>query len=206
MLHSDLISGHLGVNRKIAKVRQRFYLVGIKQDVSKFCQGCIQCQSSNPSTSTPKAPMKQCIVGAPIERVYLVGPPYKTPRGKSYILVIANYFTRWTEAFALPNIEARTVAKVFVFEFVCRFGVPRQVHTDQGTQFEGKLFQEMCSLFRIDKLRTTTFHPQSDGLVERFNRTLKAMLTKIVSQTQRGRDIYLPLVLMAYRTSVHDST
>lgn len=115
MLHSDLISGHLGVNRKIAKVRQRFYLVGIKQDVSKFCQGCIQCQSSNPSTSTPKAPMKQCIVGAPIERVYLVGPPYKTPRGKSYILVIANYFTRWTEAFALPNIKARTVAKVFVF-------------------------------------------------------------------------------------------
>lgn len=64
----------------------------------------------------------------------------------------------------------------------------------------------MCSLFRIDKTRTTTFHPQSDGLVERFNRTLKAMLTKFVSQTQRDWDIYLPLVLMAYRTSVHDST
>lgn len=208
MLHSDPISGHLGVNRTIAKVRQRFYWVGIKQDVSKFCQECIQCQSSNPSTSTPKAPMKQYIVGAPLERVALdlVGPLIRTPRGKSYILVIADYFTRWTEAFALPNIEARTVAKVFVFEFICRFGVPRQVHTDQGTQFEGKLFQEMCSLFRIDKTRTTTFHPQSDGLVERFNRTLKAMLTKFVSQTQRDWDIYLPLVLMAYRTSVHDST
>lgn len=82
--------------------------------------------------------MKQYIVGAHLERVGLdlEGPLIRTPRGKSYILVIADYFTRWTEAFVLPNIEARR-AKVFVFKFICRFGIPRQVHTGQGTQFEG---------------------------------------------------------------------
>lgn len=137
MLYNDPISGHPGVNRTIAKVRQRFHWVEIKHDVLKFCQECIQCQSSNPSSS-PKAPMKQCIVGAHLERVGLdlEGPLIRTPRGKSYILVIADYFTRWTEAFVLPNIEARR-AKVFVFKFICRFGIPRQVHTGQGTQFEG---------------------------------------------------------------------
>ena len=82
--------------------------------------------------------MKLYIVGAPLERVALniVGSFNRTPRGKLYILVIADYFTRWTEAFALPNIEAKTVARVFLNEFICRFGIPCQVHTDQGTQFK----------------------------------------------------------------------
>ena len=86
----------------------------------------------------------------------------------------------------MPNQEAETVANVVVREFISRFGVPRQLHTDQGRNFESKLFQEMCRIMEIDKTRTTPLRPQSDGMVERFNRTLEAMLSKFVDGGQKN--------------------
>jgi hypothetical protein len=136
----------------------------------------------------------------------IMGPITTTRNGNRYILVIGDYFTKWTEAFPLPNIEAETVAKVFVKEFVCRFGVCRQLHSDQGSNFESKLFAEVCRLLEIHKTRTTPFHPQSDGMIERFNRTLGAMLASTVAQFGEDWDEILPFVMMAYRSSRHDST
>ena len=101
---------------------------------------------------------------------------------------------------------AETVAAVLVEEFICRFGIPVQIHTDQGRNFESNLFKEVCRLLDIDKTRTTPFHPQSDGMVERFNRTLQAMLSKVVSPDQRDWDKWLPYVMMAYRSSTHETT
>ena len=74
------------------------------------------------------------------------------------------------EAFALPDIEAKTVAEALLHGFITRYGVPFQIHSDQGSQFESNLFQELCKVLGIEKTRTTPYHPQSDGLVERFNR------------------------------------
>ena len=106
----------------------------------------------------------------------------------------------------MPNQETLTVANVVVQEFVSRFGVPRQLHTDQGRNFEVRLFQEMCLILEIEKTRTTPLRPQSDGMVERFNRTLEAMLAKFVDDDQRDWDPYLPLLVMAYLSSVHETT
>ena len=143
-----------------------------------------------------------------MERIAIdvMGPLPNSDRGNKYILVVSDYFTKWTESFAMPNQEAETVADIVVREFVSRFGVPRQLHTDQGRNFESRLFQEMCRILEIDKTRTTPLRPQSDGMVERFNRTLEAMLSKFVSENQKDRDQFLPLLMMAYRSSVHEST
>ena len=92
--------------------------------------------------------------------------------GNNYVLVVSDYFTKWMEAFAIPNQEAVTVAEKLVEEVLCRFSIPEQLHSDQGRQFEGKLMQEVCKLLHINKTRTTAYHPQSDGVVERLNRTL----------------------------------
>ena len=108
----------------------------------------------------------------------IVGPFPKSANGNKYILVVSDYFTRWAEAFPIPNQEALTVARVFVNEYVCRYGVPVQLHTDEGRNFESKIVEEMCKILEIDKTRTSPYHPQSDGIVERFNRTLEAMLAK----------------------------
>ena len=86
------------------------------------------------------------------------------------------YFTKWTESYAIPNQEATTVAEKLVTEFVCRFGVPREMHSDQGSNCESKVMTEVCKLLDIEKTRTTPLHPQSDGQVERYNRTLIEML------------------------------
>ena len=126
--------------------------------------------------------------------------------GNKYILVICDYFTKWVEAIPIPNQEASTVAESVVTKFICVFGVPLQIHTDQGTNFESKLFQEICRLLGLKKTRTTPLHPQSDGLVERANRTLANMLSKFVSEEQKDWDTYLPYLLMAYRSSVHSTT
>ena len=108
--------------------------------------------------------MKLYVVGAPMERIAMdiLGPFPVTENGNKYILVICDYFTKWVEAIPIPNQEASTVAESGVNKFICVFGVPLQIHTDQGTNFESKLFQEICRL-GLKKTRTTPLHPQSDG-------------------------------------------
>ena len=136
----------------------------------------------------------------------IVGPFPKSDQGKKYVLIISDYFTRWTEAYPISNQEAVTIAETLVKEYICRYGVPQYLHTDQGRNFESKLMKEVCELLGIKKTRTSPYHPQSDGMVERFNRTLEAMLSKYVSDNQRDWDVHLPLVMMAYRSSVHEAT
>jgi len=106
----------------------------------------------------------------------------------------------------MRDIEAATVAKILVEEVVTRFGIQNIIHSDQGRQFEGKLFHEMCQLLRIEKTRTTPYHPQSDGMVERFNRTLTTMLSAYVNENQTNWDDQIPYVMMAYRSSEHETT
>ena len=114
----------------------------------------------------------------PMERIALdiLGEYPVSESGNKYILVVSDYFTKWTESFPVPNMEAKTCAKILVTEVVTRFGVPNKIHSDQGRQFESHLYSEMCELLQIEKTRTTFYHPQSDCMVERFNRTLCTML------------------------------
>ena len=156
----------------------------------------------------PKAGMKSYNVGAPFERIAvdITGPLSKSDRGNKYILVISDYFTKWTEAYAIPNQEAVTIARVLTEEFISRYGVPMEIHSDQGRNFESSLFKEVLSILGLDKTRTTPLRPQSDGMVERFNRTLKNMLSKFVKDNVSDWDCHLPLLMMAYRSSVHETT
>ena len=101
-------------------------------------------------------------------------------RGNRYIIVISDYFTKWCVAVARRNHKAKTVSEVIVNQFVCQFGVPLQILTDQGREFEGQIFREVCKLLRIHKIRTAPYRPQTDGQVERQNRTLLDMLSKYV--------------------------
>ena len=179
LLHNSKTAGHLGTNKILAKVRGLFNWRGCGWDVGSGCRRCDLCVTRNRSQKTPRAPMKTYNVGAPLERVALdvLGPLPESEQGNRYILVIADYFTKSTESYPMPNQEATTVAKLLVEEFLITFGAPRQLHSDQGRNFESAVFQEMCRLLDIDKTRTTLLRPQSDGMVKRFNRTLEAMLS-----------------------------
>ena len=131
--------------------------------------------------------MQQHLVGTPMERLALdvLGPLPCTRMGNKHILIVADYFSKWVEAFPMPNQEACTVADLFVKEVVCRFGVPLLIHSDQGRNFESAVLTEMCQMLGMHKTRTTAYHPQSDGMVERFNGTLEDQLAKFVDYHQR---------------------
>ena len=115
-----------------------------------------------------------------IVAVDILGPLPIADDGNSYVLVASDYFTRWMEAYPIPNQEAVTVATVLTQEIFFRFSIPEQLHSDQGRQFKSQLIIEVCKLLKINKTRTTPYHPQGDGLVERFNRTLLNMLATTI--------------------------
>ena len=152
--------------------------------------------------------MQADLPSGPFERVAMdiLGPLPITTRGNKYILVVGDYFTKWVESFPLASIEAEKVAEVFVHQFVCRFGTPNILHTDQGRNFDSALVKAMCKLLGIKKTRTTAYHPQSDGLIERFNRTLLNLLSIAAREDTCNWDSYIPLLMFAYRTSVQEST
>ena len=208
LLHNNICAGHLGIHRTIARLRARFYWVGYKEDIVNKCNRCHVCQARKMPTLPSKAPLKPYIVGIPMERIQidLVGPLPETKLGNKYVLTITDCFTKWTESFPLKSITAKAVASTLVNQFISRFGLAREIHSDQGRQFESELFQEMCVLLGIEKTRTTAFYPASDGLVERIQRTIEDMLSKYIQSNQRNWDELLPLILMAYRSSKHEST
>ncbi|XP_063442388.1 uncharacterized protein LOC134722696 [Mytilus trossulus] len=207
LLHDDPLAGHMGIKRTGARVRHRFYWVGYQTFVDKYCQRCIECQKRKGPSKGTRASMKTYVVGETMDRVAidLLGPIPQTYNGNRYLMVITDYFTRYAEAYPIPNIFASTVADKMVTEFICRYGVPTQIHTDQGSQFTSDLFLQLCKLLHIDKTRNSPFHPQSSGLVERLNGTIEDMLSKVVSKNQRDWDTYVPLLMLAYRSAPHET-
>ena len=208
-LYHDIPSaGHLGWKTVLDKVRRDFYWPGMKEYIISYCTSCDTCAARKPCRSKNRAPLGKLLTGAPMEKVGIdvLGPLTRTDNGNKYILVMCDLFTKWTEAFPMADQESSTIAKIVVNNFISRFGCPLQLHSDQGRSFEAKLFKDMCTLFGITKTRSTSFRPQSNGTVERFNRTLAGMLTAYCSANQNKWDEYLPQVLMAYRASIHSST
>jgi transposase InsO family protein len=135
----------------------------------------------------------------------IAGPFPQSDRGNRYLLIAMNYFTKWPEVYPIPNQEASTVAAALVTDF-CRFGVPRELHSDQGRNFESRLMLEVLKRLGISKTRTTPLHLQSDGMVERYVKMIEEHLRKVVSTHQRDRYEMLPIFLLAYRASTHETT
>ncbi|GFX92662.1 retrovirus-related Pol polyprotein from transposon 412 [Trichonephila clavipes] len=117
-----------------------------------------------------------------------------------------DYFTKWPEAYPVSDQEASTVAEVLVQHWISRFGVPLQLHSDQGRNFDSALCKRQWEILAIDKTRTTALHSQSHGMVERFNQTILNGLSLLVSSNQQDWDKKLPFFRLAYRSAVHETT
>ncbi|KAK3700061.1 hypothetical protein QZH41_004357 [Actinostola sp. cb2023] len=133
----------------------------------------------------------------------ILGPLPKSDLSNRFLLVVGDYtFTKWTEAYPIPNQEAIAVTGKLVDKFICRFGAPEILHTDQGRKFESKFFKERCRLLGIEKTRMSAYHPEGDGMIDRFNCTVIGMLS--VHESTRyspfymmfGRNTQLPIDIM----------
>lgn len=147
-------------------------------------------------------------VGAPWERVAadVAGPFPVTRHGNKYILVIQDYFTKWVEVCAMPDQTAKTVATRLVDQVYVRYGCPRLLHTDRGTNFTSAVVSQVSRLFGVTRTLTTAYHPRGDGMVKRHNRALEGMLSLWTNTYQDDWDEHLPLLAMAYRSAPHETT
>jgi hypothetical protein len=201
-------SGHLGYLKTLNKLKERFYWPGYENDVKTWLQDCERCQKRNPPQPTPRAPLGTIPANTPFQRISwdIMGPLPATANGSKYILVITDLFSKWVEAFPLRSTDSETLAVVMFNEFICRYGVPHYLHSDQGANLTSKLVQSLCKHLGIQRTQTSSYHPQGNGQVERFNRTLEAMLAKLVNDHHTDWDRWIPTALFAYRTAVHEST
>jgi hypothetical protein len=126
--------------------------------------------------------------------------------GNRYILVMTDHFTKWVELFPMKNVDAGTVADLILKEFICRHGAPESILTDRGRNFSSNLIIEISRKMDIKRLLTASYHPQTNGQTERFNRTMAEMLTMYISEHETDWEDYLPYVAFAYRTAIHEST
>ena len=206
--HNDPSSGHMGINRCLERLHPWYYWPGMASEVHLWVAECAVCNQQRSSSASSRAPMDSITVSQPMElwAMDIVGPLPVTAQGHQYILVMSDHFTKWIEAVPLANQKAETVARAFVENVVARHGVPVKLLTDQGSNFELELMKEVFRILGVHKLQTSAYHPQTDGQVERFNRTLKTIISSYVNSNHNDWDRHLHLALFAYRTSVHSST
>ncbi|KAG3109260.1 hypothetical protein PI124_g517 [Phytophthora idaei] len=134
-----------------------------------------------------------------------IGPLPVTERGNKYILEFVDYFKRWAEAFVVERLNSVTFVDVMVNGVVARHGIPSRLLSDNGTNFTSEIAKSFYQTLGIKKLYGAAYHPQTQGLVERFNGTLIRMLRMHVSDAQNDWDVYLPRVLFAPRTAYHEA-
>ena len=203
-VHNIPSSGHQGYLKTLGRLKEEAYWPGMAADVQKYCQECSTCQSSKLPSPTP-AQMVNTPIGNPWEMlaVDILEVPLSRNNHR-YLLVVMDYFTKWADAIPLRNQKATTITDAVV-KICSNFGMPKILHSDQGRNFESTLFNQVLEAFGIKKCRTTAYHPQGDGMVERFNRSLLQLLRCYVD-SKDDWERYLPLVLYAYRTAQHSST
>ncbi|XP_043958900.1 uncharacterized protein LOC122823389 [Gambusia affinis] len=205
--HSIPWAGHLGKYKTTARIKRYFFWPGLRSDVALFCRSCPECQKTSirVPTKAPRQPLP--IIGTPFLRLGMdiVGPVEKSKSGNRFMLVITDYATRYPEVFPLKTVKAKHVASSLI-QLFSRVGFPQEILTDQGTNFMSTLLKQVYKLLGIRSMRTTPYHPQTDGLTERFNQTLKQMLRKFVNDTGSDWDQWLPYLLFAYREVPQAST
>ena len=175
---------HSGIKSTLKLVKSRYFWPDMDRSIRKWCRECMCCQQSKIHRHTKSAVSNFDLPSSRFQTVHIdiVGPlplvqnpsdPYINPY--KYLLTCIDRATRWIEVHPLAD-TAQTVALAFVNVWISRFGVPLHVITDRGSQFESEMFDELASVVGFHRLRTTAYHPQSNGLIEPTHRTIKAAL------------------------------
>ena len=187
-------------------MKSRFSWPGMDGDIEKYVRNCPRCIRK-------KAEGKIVAKLVVADSTYLMGLVCMdflllemSACGYEHILVITDHFTRYAQAIPSRNKSAKTTDKILLNNFICHYGSPSSLHSDQGRNFESEVIKELCSIANIDKWRATPYHPMGNGMPERFNQTLLNMLGTLEDNQKSDWKTYVPSLLHAYNSKCHEST
>ena len=198
--------GHPGKDRTLSLLRDRFYWPGMYKDAESWIEQCGRCLRRKTPTNQ-RAPLVPIVTSSPLELVCMDFLTLeKSKGGYQHILVITDHYTRYAQAIPTKNQLAKTTAEAFFNHFIVHYGIPKRIHSDQGTNFESKVIKELCQLTGMKKSRTTSYHPMGNGMCERFNRTLLNTLGSLESHKKQNWKAYLGPMIHSYNCTRHEST
>ena len=204
--HDEKFGAHLQDAKVFSQISRSYWWSGMRKEVTQYCRSCEKCASRHVGKAI-KPPLTPIPVNGPFDRVGVDVIKFpRSSKGNTYAVVFMDYLTKWPEVYATQDQTSLTIAELLVKNVISRHGVPVELLSDRGTAFLSKIMIEVYKLLGIKKSNTTAHHPQTDGLVERFHRTLTNMLAKRVHRSGKDWDEQLPYVLFAYRSSVQMST
>ncbi|UYV79514.1 hypothetical protein LAZ67_17002951, partial [Cordylochernes scorpioides] len=208
-LHDAPTAGHLGFAKTYDRARKIFFWGGMYKTIRQYIAHCRECQRRK---SVPQRPPGQLMpippANFPFQKIGmdLLGRFPVTNQGNKWIIVCTEYMTRFATTKAIPDAGAMEIARFIVEEIILRHGAPQQIITDRGTNFMSQIIKEINNLSGINHLKTTAYHPQTNGLTERLNKTLTDMLSMYVDVEQKNWDEVLPFVTFAYNTAKQETT
>jgi Integrase zinc binding domain len=188
------------------KIRTRYYWPQMYEDIQSYVRACDACQRRGRSKKNQL--LHPIPVGSPFYQIGIdfVGPLPHTAQGNRYIIVAMDYLTKWPEAKPVPVATVEQVATFLYDDIIGRHGCPAKILSDRGTHFKNQMIAHLLKKFQIKQLLSMLYHPQTNGLVERFNRTLCEALAKLSNEHKDNWDQYIAPVLFAYRTMKHNTT
>ena len=206
--HASLLAGHLAFLRTYLRIRDKYYWPKMLHDIKAYCRSCEVCALQRRVVTRAFLNPSE-IATAPFEVIGMdfLGPIQpESPNGNKYVLVMTDAFTKWTEVVALPNQTAETTCRALMDKIVLYHGPPKIIVTDRGSNFTSQLFNNLCKELRTKHKTTTAYHPQSNGMTERFNKTVVEMIRKYIDDGFEQWEEVLGPMAAAYRNSVHSST
>ena len=205
--HSGVYSGHFDGPKLYNTLSQRWWWPGMYNDVLSYCKRCPECTTVTGSSRQHRPPLQPIPMQRPFQKigVDIMDLPC-TEQGSKHVIVFQDMFSKWPLVFPIPDQRAERIPRLLCEEVVPMFGVPNALLSDRGANLLSHLMLDVCKLLGIEKLNTTAYHPECDGMVERFNRTLKSMLRKRAAQFSNQWDRHLPALLWAYRNAPHETT
>ena len=201
--HDHVLAAHFGFHRTYDRIRYRYFWKGMYKDVDNWVRSCISCAQRKTHRHKVIAPMITMKVPGPFERVSVdvLGPLPTTVLGNRYVLCFTDHCTRWPILAPLPEISAATVARVFFEQVVCVHGCPVVLLSDRGSNFLSKLVLEVCRIMQTNKVNTSSYHPQTNAVQERFNSVILDTISHYVNGFHTDWDQYLPAIQFAYRST-----
>jgi hypothetical protein len=205
--HELPFTAHQGIARTVAAIRKKYWWESLNKDVREYINACEAC-AKRKTGNRIVAPLGDSLEAnefLDVVSLDVVGPLPVTENGNKYLLTFVDHFTRFCEAIPIPTQETEVIARKFVVRIITQFGVPKKLLTDRGATFTSALMKEVCKLLKIQKLQTSSYNAQANGICERMHKLLIDMISHFVNKDSRNWDKYVPYAVMAYRAVPHCS-